>query len=94
MDGRLIKLRELRLGLPVDPICYPDYQHGDREIYRQYDCLAMTLDSGLDLLRDLKELQIVGLEDMEVYIDGDKEQTWFAEHWPHATIGYEDYRSD
>ncbi|KAG0368595.1 hypothetical protein BGX24_002763, partial [Mortierella sp. AD032] len=92
--GRLTKLRELRLGLSVDPTRYPNYQRGDREIYRQYDCLAMTLDSGLDLLKGLKELRVVGLEDMEVYIDGDGEQSWFAEHWPLAKIGYEDYRED
>ncbi|KAK3848421.1 MAG: hypothetical protein J3R72DRAFT_484640 [Linnemannia gamsii] len=66
----------------------------DKEVYRQYDCLAMTLESCLDLLKDLKELRTVGLQDMEIYIDGDKEQTWFAEYWPFATIGYEDYRTD
>ncbi|KAK3848399.1 MAG: hypothetical protein J3R72DRAFT_428938 [Linnemannia gamsii] len=91
--ARLPKLRELSLGTPliIDDV---DYDSGDKELFRQYDCLAMTLDSGLDLLRDLKNLRIVGLADMEVYIDGDREQTWFAEHWPNATIGSTNYESD
>ncbi|KAG0359383.1 hypothetical protein BGX24_005780, partial [Mortierella sp. AD032] len=54
----------------------------------------MTLDSGLDLLRNLKYLRIVGLTDMEVYIDGDKEQKWVAEHWPNAALEFIGYEHD
>lgn len=57
-----------------------------RSYYKLYDCLAMILDSGLGLLRGLKNLRIVGLEDMEIYIDGDSERSWFAENWPDAKI--------
>ncbi|KAF9922988.1 hypothetical protein FBU30_006891 [Linnemannia zychae] len=90
--ARFTKLRELRLGFPVNSkSSYLHHRRGYRQVYRQYDCLAMTLESGLDLLKDLKDLRIVGLEDMEIYIKGDREQTWFAEHWSHATIEYEDY---
>jgi hypothetical protein len=93
--ARFTKLRELRMGFRVDSRdSYYQHRREDKEVYRQYDCLAMTLDSGLDILKNLKDLRVVGLEDMEIYIDGDKEQTWFAEHWPHATIEYEDYRTD
>ncbi|KAF8946334.1 hypothetical protein BGZ47_000813 [Haplosporangium gracile] len=93
--ARFTRLRELRLGFPVNSkTSYYKNRRGDKEKYRQYDCLAMTLESGLDLLRGIKDLRTVGLEDMEVYIHGDKEQTWFAEHWPHATIEYEDYSTN
>ncbi|KAG0368597.1 hypothetical protein BGX24_002765 [Mortierella sp. AD032] len=93
--ARFKRLRELRLGFPVNSrVSHFRHRRGDKEVYRQYDCLAMTLESGLDLLKDLKELRTVGLQDMEIYIDGDKEQTWFAEYWPFATIGYEDYHTD
>lgn len=90
--AQLTKLRELTLGFPIHTKY--KYKHGDKEYYRQYDCLVMTLESGLDLLKRLKELRVVGLEDMEVYGDGEKEQSWFAEHWPHATIGVTDYSTD
>ncbi|KAF9098526.1 hypothetical protein BGX29_007586 [Mortierella sp. GBA35] len=69
--GRLKRLRELTLGVGC-------LYNG----YWRFDCLAMTLESGLDLLKDLKELQIVRLNDMEVYIDCDKEQEWVKENWP------------
>jgi hypothetical protein len=91
--ARFTKLQELRLGFPASTKSpCPRYQRPYVEAYRQYDCLAMTLDSGLDLMRGLKELRIVGLDDMEVYIHGVKEQIWFAENWPRAKIGYEHRR--
>ncbi|KAF9541832.1 hypothetical protein EC957_002667 [Mortierella hygrophila] len=83
------KLRELTLGFPLDPLGTRDDKRY-KEHYQQYDCLAMTLDSGLDLLKGLKDLRVVGLVDMEIYIEGEKEQAWFAENWPHATIRTED----
>ncbi|KAH7057990.1 hypothetical protein BKA57DRAFT_488468 [Linnemannia elongata] len=93
--ARFTRLRELRLGFPVNSrTSYLKHRRGDKEKYRQYSCLAMTVESGLDLLKNLKELRIVGLQDMEIYIDGDKERTWFEENWPNATIGYEDYQTD
>lgn len=93
--ARFTRLRELRLGFPVNSrSSYYKHRRGDKEKYRQHSCLAMTVESGLDLLKDLKDLRIVGLQDMEIYIDGDKEQTWFAENWPNATIGYEGYHTD
>ncbi|KAF9152778.1 hypothetical protein BG015_004733 [Linnemannia schmuckeri] len=84
--ARFTRLRELQLGFPVNSRTSYYKHRRDEEKYRQYDCLAMTLESGLDLLRGLKDLSTVGLEDMEVYIHDDKKQTWFAEHWPHATF--------
>ncbi|KAF9305478.1 hypothetical protein BGZ91_008745 [Linnemannia elongata] len=89
--ARLTKLRELRLGYMIDTRTL-DFLPGDREYWRQYACLAMTLESGLDLLQGLQELKVVGLEDMEVYI-GESERRWFKKHWPNARIqvaGYKD----
>ncbi|KAG0219513.1 hypothetical protein BGX33_002458 [Mortierella sp. NVP41] len=80
--GRLTQLRELRLGIQL-----PDGRnYGYRDYYRLYDCLAMTLKSGLDLLKNLKELRFVGLDDMEVHIYQDKEQEWIKENWPKVEI--------
>ncbi|KAG9061198.1 hypothetical protein KI688_007536 [Linnemannia hyalina] len=78
--GRLTKLKELILGVAVVP------RWGDDDIRRQrnrqYDCLAMTVESGLDLLKDLKELENVVMDDMEVYISDDKEEAWVKKNWP------------
>ena len=56
---------------------------------RLYECLAMTLDSGLDLLRDLNKLERVGLQDMEVYV-GEMEREWMEANWPgcHTILYY------
>ncbi|KAF9115530.1 hypothetical protein BGX30_006262 [Mortierella sp. GBA39] len=88
--ARLTKLRELKLGLVIEMYTLA-YELGDKTYKRQFDCLAMTLDSGLDLLKGLKELRVVGLEDMEVYVEGEREQAWFKEHWPNAKIELGEY---
>lgn len=49
------KLRELILGFFYILNYYPKL-HVNREYNRQYECLAMTLDSGLHLLKSLKGL--------------------------------------
>ncbi|KAG0081211.1 hypothetical protein BGZ90_009734 [Linnemannia elongata] len=78
--ARFTRLRELRLGFPVNSrTSYLKHRRGDKEKYRQYGCLAMTVESGLDLLKNLKELRI---------------HIWFEENWPNATIEYEDYQTD
>ncbi|KAF9285551.1 hypothetical protein BGZ88_009489 [Linnemannia elongata] len=56
-----------------------------------YDCLAMSLESGLDLLANLGDLRRVDLEDMSVEIGNPAEQAWVAEHWPLATVVYARY---
>ncbi|KAG0066907.1 hypothetical protein BGZ89_006766 [Linnemannia elongata] len=91
--ARLTKLRELTLGfyyIPGNSIMVPK----NRDHIRQFDCLAMTLESGLDLLKDLTELREVGLQDMEIYIDGEQEQEWFDEHWPNVAIDNENLDED
>lgn len=46
----------------------------------------MTLDNNLDLLKSLKGLRWGSLQQMEIYIDGEREQNCFAEHWSGARI--------
>ncbi|KAG0217883.1 hypothetical protein BGX33_009315 [Mortierella sp. NVP41] len=49
--------------------------------YYQYDCLDMSLGSGLWLLEGLKELQILNVMRMATSI-GIEEVQWMAESWP------------
>lgn len=61
--GRLTSLRQMTLRTP------PLYQSGHGKstgTNRMFDCFAMTLENGLDLLEGLKGLKIVGWDDMEV----------------------------
>ncbi|KAG0273735.1 hypothetical protein BGZ95_010477 [Linnemannia exigua] len=93
--AKLTKLRELRLGFVLDST-HPSYALEDEEIFRQYDCLAMTLESGLDLLKNLQNLQVVDLSNMEVYIDGESERSfswggrvdWNRTFWDCCQSGY------
>ncbi|KAF9091476.1 hypothetical protein BGX29_010911 [Mortierella sp. GBA35] len=77
--GRLTKMRELSLGAPYDDDECDDYRR-DLGI-RLFDCLAMSLESGLGLLKDLKQLRKVGVEDMEVYIGRKRERLWVKQNW-------------
>ncbi|KAF9119487.1 hypothetical protein BGW39_000271 [Mortierella sp. 14UC] len=72
--SQLTELKELYLG---SPLANYEQRAGDQEEQdeykpfrqdsplRQFDCLAMTMESGLDLLKELKNLRIVELKDME-----------------------------
>ncbi|KAG0378597.1 hypothetical protein BGX24_003393 [Mortierella sp. AD032] len=86
--AQFTKLRELTLSLPLPRQGTLMYHNSLRRGFRQYDCLAMTLKSGLGLLKDLKDLKVVRLEGMEVYVDGDEEQSWVKEQWPKARISW------
>ncbi|KAG0372029.1 hypothetical protein BGX24_000845 [Mortierella sp. AD032] len=76
--ARLTRLREVTLGLRIKAAWG---QGGTNERYRLYDCPAMSLASGMGVLRGLKELETVCLDDME---DEDKE--WVKEHWPKVNM--------
>ncbi|KAG0209052.1 hypothetical protein BGX28_000152 [Mortierella sp. GBA30] len=95
--GSLTKLKELVLGISLDELTrrFPDdlqdfeednegdfFDKDAIQTGRQYECLSFTLESGMDLLRDLKELRILDLKAMAVGIDGSVEQQWIKEHWP------------
>lgn len=47
----------------------------------QYECLDMTLESGLDQLKKLKNLKVLDVQWMEQCI-GVKEVEWMTLHWP------------
>ncbi|KAH7054915.1 hypothetical protein BKA57DRAFT_532653 [Linnemannia elongata] len=61
----------------------------DEEYDRQYDCLAMSLESGLDLLSGLRSLRVVALKDMEVNIDNENEKS-YDEFDRHQEEDYDD----
>ncbi|KAG0317115.1 hypothetical protein BGZ97_005895 [Linnemannia gamsii] len=86
--ARFTKLRKLSLGFPAEELMY-----FSKEQYRQRDGLAMTLESGLDLLKGLKDLQEVELYYMDVGIGNPAEEAWVAENWPKAHIGRIIYES-
>ncbi|KAG9319081.1 hypothetical protein KVV02_008154, partial [Mortierella alpina] len=91
--ARLTHLEVLRMGIPYDTenMYYHRY---DKACDRQYDCLAMSLESGLDLLGGLESLQVVALEDMEVGINDENEQKWVVEHWPRVRVLTTDFGTD
>ncbi|KAG0286923.1 hypothetical protein BGZ96_009081, partial [Linnemannia gamsii] len=84
--ARFTKLRELILGFPILADIDEDWD-GYMDFHCQYGCLAMTVESGLDLLKGLKELRKIDLTNIEVYIDNETEQRWFKENWPQAKVG-------
>ncbi|KAG0206108.1 hypothetical protein BGX33_007581 [Mortierella sp. NVP41] len=83
--AKLTRLRQLILGVPYHSMLSTTYQYGGKEQFRQYDCLAFTLESGLDLLKDLRQLRVVQLLDTKVYIRK-KEREWTVTNWPRAQI--------
>lgn len=88
--GKLTKLRELTLrSYVVRPAYWGPPPEVD--IYRQYGCLAMTLESGPDLLRDLKNLELVVFYDAEIGLHMRAEQKWVPRNWPNAVIKCSQY---
>ncbi|GJJ72150.1 hypothetical protein EMPS_04507 [Entomortierella parvispora] len=93
--GRLTKLREITLGKDVvdfeggNHVAHWDeqemegayYSHSGYELGSQYQCLTMSLQDGLDELKDLKCLRRLTLEKM-CLSTGPAEQTWMKENWP------------
>lgn len=51
----------------------------------QYGCLEMTLESGLDQLKSLKNLRVLGVQRMAQRI-GIKEVQWMTQHWPKLRV--------
>ncbi|KAG0013505.1 hypothetical protein BGZ82_002114, partial [Podila clonocystis] len=64
--ARFTNLEELCLGHDTRANIFPEslYDGGASEDY-QYDCLEMTLESGLDQLKDLKNLRVLDVQRME-----------------------------
>ncbi|KAG0312061.1 hypothetical protein BGZ97_011466 [Linnemannia gamsii] len=82
--ARLTRLENLELGNEdrdlKSEIFYDDYCEGD-ERFQQYECLSMTLESGLWRLEGLKDLRVLSVVRMEERI-GDDEKQWMKQHWP------------
>ncbi|KAF8954441.1 hypothetical protein BGZ46_002918 [Entomortierella lignicola] len=78
--SRLSRLRELKLGTSIKHRW--GFCDSINEQCRLYDCPAMSLKSGLGLLKDMRELEKVCLNDMEVGIGEEEEQAWVKENWP------------
>lgn len=75
--GRLVKLKELTLEGPY-------YPGGARKKSAKFDCLHLTLETGLDYLRPLQ----ANLEKLVVYrlgegLSGGAEVEWIAKNWVH-----------
>ncbi|KAG0048331.1 hypothetical protein BGZ89_004633 [Linnemannia elongata] len=88
--GKLTKLRELTLrSYVVRPAYWGPPPRVD--IYRQYGCLAMTLESGLDVLKGLKDLELVVFYDAEIGLHKRAEQKWVSRNWPKAIIKCSQY---
>ncbi|KAF9120418.1 hypothetical protein BGW39_011391 [Mortierella sp. 14UC] len=68
---RLVSLQVLQLGFIFDEFS-TRYGEVDDCHYRQYDGLVMTLESGLDLLKDLKELRVVRLHNKRGHPPGSR----------------------
>ncbi|KAF9274314.1 hypothetical protein BGZ74_004428, partial [Mortierella antarctica] len=51
----------------------------------QYECLKMTLESGLEQLKSLKSLQVLDVRRMAQRI-GLREVQWMTQHWPKLRV--------
>ncbi|KAF9117789.1 hypothetical protein BGW39_001798, partial [Mortierella sp. 14UC] len=85
--GRLTRLRELTLGVSIKATW--GYNSRTNERFRLYDCPAMSLASGMDMLKELRQLESVRLRDMEVSIMDDEERAWSKEHWPKVEVEWD-----
>ncbi|KAF9362050.1 hypothetical protein BGX34_006758, partial [Mortierella sp. NVP85] len=72
--SRFVNLEILWLG-------HNSYDYELLDCSDQYECLEMSLESGLDRLRGLKRLRVLNLSLMATRI-GQKEAQWMAEQWP------------
>ncbi|KAF9944073.1 hypothetical protein BGZ70_005072, partial [Mortierella alpina] len=83
---------DVDFGRCWDECCYDQFAVMSDEDYcvevesdpdpgQQYACLTLTLEDGLDLLRNLKSLRGIRLEKMSHCIT-DKEREWMKSNWP------------
>ncbi|KAF9322736.1 hypothetical protein BGZ91_004081 [Linnemannia elongata] len=108
--GRLTNLKQLVLGhddVDVTRGCLHDERMSEGEYYRegdaiqkghQYECLEMTVESGIDAMAEMRELRVLELEAMEV---GELDRRWTEKNWPQlgsackdtfwTDLGYKEY---
>jgi len=93
--SKLKSLRELVLGVEekanvrnhehynMERIVEGEYYDRNHSQYKlQYDCLGMSLETGMDMLKDLKEMRCLGVDKMAVNFDRAEEQAWVKVNWP------------
>ncbi|KAF9906352.1 hypothetical protein EC991_000754 [Linnemannia zychae] len=97
--GRLTSLKQLVLGhddVENTRACrhYEEvaegvyYNEGDPfQMGHQYECLEMTVESGMDAMAGLKELRVLELGAMEV---GEMDKEWVKKNWPKLGSPYKD----
>ncbi|KAH7058033.1 hypothetical protein BKA57DRAFT_448401 [Linnemannia elongata] len=99
--GQLTKLRHLILGGDIGLYSEKNVRLAFQEMSNegvyftptnwqtgyQNDCLSMTLESGLDLLKGLKEMRAVVVEGMAMGLSNPVERDWQREHWPLLETG-------
>ncbi|KAG0061069.1 hypothetical protein BGZ89_011765 [Linnemannia elongata] len=99
--GRLTKLRHLILGGDIGLYSEKNVNLAFQEMSNegvyftptnwqtgyQYECLSLTLESGLDLLKGLKEMRAVVVEGMAMGLSNPVERDWQREHWPLLETG-------
>ncbi|KAG0371911.1 hypothetical protein BGX24_001002 [Mortierella sp. AD032] len=99
--SRLTKLRHLVLGGDIGEYYdkTPEWAEKERGVEGeffdpkllqagyQYQCLSMTLESGMDQLKGLKEMRAVVVEGMAVGLSNPAELDWQKEHWPLLETG-------
>ncbi|KAG9061213.1 hypothetical protein KI688_007551 [Linnemannia hyalina] len=88
--ARLTKLRELRLSSQLDEWT-DEYRKINKRHVWQYDCLSMTLESGLDVLKDLRNLRLVVLWYLENGISNAEEKEWVQTNWPQVEIRFKKF---
>lgn len=106
--GRLTKLKTLILGrddvdYDQDVEMYESYSEGEYfgggstvQAGYQYECLDMTIESGMDLMGGLKDLRHLELDamavgvDLKAWIGAEGDLVWMKENWPKLGEKYED----
>ncbi|CAO3565344.1 unnamed protein product [Mortierella alpina] len=99
--GTMTKLKNLILGTRINEENwereqYEDEQFDEGEYYDhenfqqglQYVCLSFTLESGLELLCGLRELETIDLRNMSVGLMQEAELQWVRWNWPNLKAIY------
>ncbi|KAF9980461.1 hypothetical protein BGZ75_008412 [Mortierella antarctica] len=94
--GAMTRLKNLILGTRINEEAWKQEQYedeleaegkyyGHRNLQQglQYDCLSLTLDSGLGMLCNLRELETIDLRNMNVGFTQEAELHWVRWNWRH-----------
>ncbi|GJJ71980.1 hypothetical protein EMPS_04337 [Entomortierella parvispora] len=82
---------EIGQRMAQDDRVFRPYTPRHLELGRQYECLALTLESGLDILRTLTELEVIDFRRMQIGYWRESEQLWAREHWKKLGAPYQKF---